>query len=320
MAAITKRKPKEPPALALGAMNFGKRTPAGESERIVRRALERGIVIFDTANSYNEGASESILGKALGQDRSRVVLSTKAGLGTVPGRREGLSPDAIRSALAGSLERLGVPSVDVYYLHVPDRGTPIEASIEAMKGLVDSGRVGAWGVCNYASWEILEMNAVADRIGLAKPVITQLLYNPIHRQLDVEYFSFARRHPIHTSAYNALAGGLLARDHSLEGPPAQGSRFDRNAMYQRRYWTRTMFQRAAQVRAVAEKHGIAPVDFCYAWLAAQPGVDSILVGPANVAQLDQAIDAVGLSLPRDALAAMDDLAQEWTGSDTNYVR
>jgi aryl-alcohol dehydrogenase-like predicted oxidoreductase len=320
MTAIAKRQPGQPVILSLGAMNFGKRTPAAESERIVRRALERGIVIFDTANSYNEGASESILGKALGKDRERILLSTKAGLGTVPGKREGLLPAAIRAALEASLERLGVPSVDVYYLHVPDRATPIEASVGTMKELVDSGRVKSWGICNYASWEILEMNAIAAGIGLAKPVITQLLYNPVHRQLDVEYFAFARRHPIHTSAYNALAGGLLARDHALDAAPAPGSRFDHNAMYQRRYWTRTMFDRAAQVRAVAAKHGVDPVDFCYAWLAAQPGVDSILVGPATVAHLDQAIDAVSLSLPREALAAMDALAREWTGSDTNYAR
>ncbi len=301
-------------------MNFGRRTPQDESERIVRRALERGITLFDTANSYNEGASESILGKALGKDRERVVLTTKVGLGTALPRREGLSPAAMRTALDASLGRLGVSSVDVYYLHVPDRSTPIEDSVGAMKELVDSGRVRSWGVCNYSAWEILEMNAIAGRIGLAKPVITQLLYSPVHRQLDIEYFAFARRYPIHTSVYNVLAGGLLARDHKRDAEPAKGSRFDKNAMYQRRFWTSTMFDRAAQVRAVAQTHGLSPVDFCYAWLATRPGIDSILVGPATVAQLDQAIDAVALSLPAEALAAMDALALEWAGSDTNYVR
>ncbi len=320
MTAISQRKPGERPSIALGAMNFGKRTPADESERIVRRALERGITLFDTANSYNEGASESILGKALGKDRERIVLTTKVGLGTALPRREGLTPAAMRSALEASLGRLGVSSVDVYYLHVPDRSTPIEDSIGAMKELVDSGRVKAWGVCNYASWEILEMNAIADRIGLARPVMTQLLYSPVHRQLDVEYFAFARRHPIHTSVYNVLAGGMLARDHKRDAEPAKGSRFDKNAMYQRRFWTPTMFDRAAQVRAVAQAHGLSPVDFCYAWLATRPGIDSILVGPAAVAQLDQAIDALALTLPAEALSAMDALALEWAGSDTNYVR
>ena len=317
---IAQRKPTERPALALGAMNFGRRTAQDESERIVRRALERGITLFDTANSYNEGASESILGKALGKDRARVVLTTKVGLGTALPKREGLTPAAMRSALEGSLGRLGVSSVDVYYLHVPDRSTPISDSVGAMKELVDSGRVQSWGVCNYSSWEILEMNAIADRIGLAKPVMTQLLYSPVHRQLDVEYFAFARRYPIHTSVYNVLAGGLLARDHKHDAEPAKGSRFDKNAMYQRRFWTTTMFERTAQVRAVAQAHGLSPVDFCYAWLATRPGIDSILVGPATVAQLDQAIDAVALTLPPEALSAMDALALEWAGSDTNYVR
>src|SRR5580700_1705750 len=97
-AAMTmaKRTRGAPPTLALGAMNFGKRTPVQESERIVRRALERGVTLFDTANSYNAGESETILGRALGRDRDRVVVSTKAGLGTNPGKREGLSPDALR--------------------------------------------------------------------------------------------------------------------------------------------------------------------------------------------------------------------------------
>jgi aryl-alcohol dehydrogenase-like predicted oxidoreductase len=320
MTVLPKRTPGAAPTLALGAMNFGKRTRAAESERIVRRALERGIRVFDTANSYNEGASESILGKALGKDRDRVVLSTKVGLGPVPGRREGLSQQAMKRALEGSLERLGVANVDVYYLHVPDRTTPIEASIDGMKGLVDSGRVRAWGVCNYASWEILEMNSLADARGLARPVVTQLLYSPIHRQLDVEYFAFARRHPIHTSVYNVLAGGLLAGAHRFDAAPTRGSRFDGNAMYQRRFWTRTMFDRAAEVRELAASHGISPVDFTYAWLATRPGVDSILVGPATVEQLDQAIDALGRALPEDACKAMDALALTWAGSDTNYVR
>lgn len=317
---LPKRKPNEPPGLALGAMNFGKRTPAAESERIVRRALERGIRVFDTANSYNEGDSERILGKALGKDRERILLSTKVGLGPVPGKREGLSPETMRLALDASLERIGTHAVDVYYLHVPDRATPIESTLDALKGLVDSGRVRAWGVSNYSSWEILEMNHLADARGLARPVVTQMLYNPIHRQLEVEYFAFARRYPIHTSAYNALAGGVLAGRHRFAEAPEKGSRFDHNAMYQRRYWTRTMFQRAGEVLAVAEKYGIPPVDFSYAWIAAQPGVDSILVGPASVEQLDQAIDAVRLALPADALAAMEDLSHEWAGTDTNYVR
>ncbi len=317
---MPKRKSGDPPALVLGAMNFGKRTPAAESERIVRRALERGICFYDTANSYYAGESERILGRALGADRDRVVVSTKAGLGVNPGKREGLSREAMARALDESLQRLGTDRTDIYYLHVPDRGTPIERTLEGMKELVASGRVRDWGVSNYAAWEILEMNRIAESIGLGAPIVTQLLYSAVHRQLDIEYFTFARRYPIHTMTYNALAGGLLSGQHRFEGAPGKGSRFEANAMYQRRYWTREMFSRVDQIRAVAEREGCTMVELAYAWVASRADVDSILVGPATVEHLDQAIDAVKRPLSPEARTRLDELAREWIGSDTNYVR
>jgi aryl-alcohol dehydrogenase-like predicted oxidoreductase len=235
---MPKRRPNTPPALALGAMNFGNRTDPKESDRIVRRALERGIGIFDTANSYNGGESERILGRSLGADRDKVILASKVGLGPVPSKREGLSAGAMRVALDASLERLGCGHVDLYYLHVPDRATPIAQTLDAMKGLVDSGRVRSWGISNYASWEVFEMNLLADERGLARPVVGQMLYNAIHRQLDVEYFAFARRYPIHTTTYNALAGGLLSGRHTFAETPLEGSRFHGNATSSSFAWWR----------------------------------------------------------------------------------
>jgi len=317
---MPKRKPGDAPALVLGAMNFGKRTPAPEAERIVRRGRERGLRYFDTANSYYGGESERILGRALGPDRARVVVSTKAGLGVNPGRREGLTPEAMQRALAESLERMGTDYADIYYLHVPDRGTPIERSLEGMRAALASGRVRAWGMSNYASWEILEMNRTAEAIGLAPPIVTQLLYSVLHRELDVEYFTFARRYPIHTMTYNALAGGLLTGAHTFGADPAKGSRFDANAMYQRRYWTREMFARVEQVRAVADAEGCSLVDLAYSWVGSRPDVDSILIGPATVAHLDQAIDAVSRPLSAETRKRLDELAREWVGTDTHYAR
>ena len=177
-----------------------------------------------------------------------------------------------------------------------------------------------WGVSNYASWEILDMYALSDASGLARPVVSQVLYNALHRQLDIEYFAFTRRHPIHTTVYNPLAGGLLTGKHTLEAAPGKGSRFDENAMYRRRYWTRAMFDRVAQLRAVAEHEGRSLVDLSYAWVASRPDVDSILVGPASVEQLDQAIDAIGRPISSEALARIDELGREWSGTDTAYVR
>jgi aryl-alcohol dehydrogenase-like predicted oxidoreductase len=320
-ATLPKRSPEEPPALALGTMNFGKRTPGAESERIVRRALERGIRIFDTANAYNAGESERILGRALGRDRDRVTVATKVGVGVKgPAALEGLSAGSIRRAIEGSLERLGGGHVDLYYFHVPDHAIPIAESVDAMKALLDDGRVRAWGVSNYASWQILEMNVLADGRSMPRPTVSQVLYNAVHRQLDVEYFDFARRFPIHTSVYNPLAGGLLTGRHRPENPPEKGSRFEANAMYRGRYWTDAMFDRAEAVAEVARSEGLTPVHLAYAWVASRSGVDSILVGPASVEQLDVALDAVATKLSPAALRRMDELWRAWEGTDTNYVR
>jgi aryl-alcohol dehydrogenase-like predicted oxidoreductase len=303
-------------------MNFGKRTPPAEGERIVRRALEHGIGVFDTANAYNSGESERILGRALGHDRSRVVLATKVGIDRVGpgGKPEGLSAGAMNRAIDASLERLGTDAVDLYYLHVPDHATPIEETLDAVAGIVRSGKARAWGVSNYASWEILEMNSLAAARGLGAPAVSQVLYNVLNRQLEIEYFAFARRFPLHTTVYNPLAGGLLTGKHRYAEAPEKGSRFAENAMYKGRYWTRAMFERVGELRAVADDAGLTLVELAYAWVAARADVDSILVGPASVEHLDAAVAAVSRPLSREALARIDDLHRAWTGTDTNYVR
>src|SRR5512140_2528230 len=122
----------QPPRTAVGTMNCGKRTPAAESERIIAAALDRGLTFFDTANVYNDGESERILGRAVKARRDSVQIATKVGFGRIDGKPEGLSKARILAAIKGSLQRLGTDYVDVYYLHVPDHATPIEESLEAM--------------------------------------------------------------------------------------------------------------------------------------------------------------------------------------------
>ncbi|MDP9148543.1 MAG: aldo/keto reductase [Myxococcota bacterium] len=317
---MPKRTAGTPPEIALGTMNFGKRTSAKESERIVRVALERGVRVFDTANYYNAGESERILGRALGRDRERALVATKVGLDRIAHQPEGLSRGAILRALPASLERLGTDRVDLYYLHAPDGTTPLQETLDAMDEIVRSGRALHWGASNYAAWEILEMNIRADSHGYSRPIASQVLYNALHRQLDVEYFAFARRHPIHTTVYNPLAGGLLTGKHRRSEGPTKGSRFDENAMYQRRYWTPTMFERVEQLRALATEAGWSLLELAYAWVASRSDVDSMLVGPADVAQLEQAFDAISRTLSPELLARVDDLSRQWSGTDTAYVR
>ena len=195
------------PVLTVGTLNFGKRTTAAESERIVERALERGLVFFDTANAYVDGDSERILGRALRSRRDQVGIATKVGFGRVQGKSEGLSPARVLAALDESLGRLGTDYVDLYYLHVPDYTTPIEQTLDAVQQLLSAKKILHFGISNYASWQILAFMMSCDRRGIERPVASQVLYNLLIRQLDIEYFKFVREHPIHTSVYNALAGG-----------------------------------------------------------------------------------------------------------------
>ena len=295
-----------PPALVVGTMNFGKRTPEDESRRIVERALERGLDFFDTANVYNDGESERILGRALRGRSARVA--TKMGIGKMSDP-EGLAPERVTAAIDESLSRLQLDHVDLYYFHKPDHSRPIEPALDAMQRLIGSGKVRNFGVSNFSSWQLVEMT----HAGL-KPRVSQLMYNLLVRQLELEYFRFARKYRVHTTVYNPLGGGLLA------GKGKAGARFENNPMYQRRYQTDRFFELADAFGRLAAEAGRTPVDLAYQWTAARPGVDSILLGPASVEQLDAAIDAVAKPLPREVIAKADELYRAFQGTDAVYAR
>lgn len=306
-------------------MNFGRRTDEAESKRIMARALELGVRHFDTANAYNDGTSERIVGQALKGKRDEVVIATKCGFGRVDGRPEGLSRARLAAAIDESLQRLGTDFVDVYYLHVPDHDTPIDETLEAVADLFEKKKIRSWGVSNYAAWQILEMMHLTQeeklkQRGLPRPVIAQQLYNILLRQLDVEYFPFARRYKLHTTVYNPLAGGLLSGRHSRDGSTQKGSRFDRNRLYQGRYFTDAMFDRVDALADVAKAEGMSVLELSYAWLAGAAGVDSILLGPASVAQLDEGVTACRRGLSPEVRGVVDALYRTWMGTDTKYVR
>ena len=314
------RIPGAPVRLALGCMNFGKRTPAAEAERIVQRALERGITFFDTANAYVDGESERILGQALRGRRDGCTVATKVGAARPGGKPEGLSRAVILRALDASLSRLGMDHVDVYYLHVPDHAVPIEESLAAMEELRQAGKIRALGVSNYAAWQILDMMGLAAASKAPRPAIAQVMYNLLIRQIETEYVAFARRHPLHTTVYNPLAGGLLTGKHTRASVAEKGSRFDKNRLYQGRYWSDRFFELVDAYGAVARDEGISLVDLSYAWLAGQPHVDSILVGPASIAHLDAALDGCARTLSPEVRARIDGIHRAYLGTDASYVR
>jgi aryl-alcohol dehydrogenase-like predicted oxidoreductase len=305
--------------VVVGCMNFGGRTPEPESRAIIDRALERGLRHFDTANAYGNGKSERIVGRALAQAPD-ALIATKVGLLPLRGKAEGLTPRRVLSAVTESAERLGRESVDLLYLHAPDRSTPIEETLGAVAELLAAGRVKAFGVSNYAAWEILEIFQLCDARAMPRPRISQVLLNLAIRQIEVEYLRFAAKYKLHTTVYNPLAGGLFARPLKLDAPPPPGSRFAAQARYRERYWSERLFGFADACRAVAVGAHLTLAELAYGWLAQHPGVDSILAGPATVVHLDAAIDGCARTLAPELLVRVRELQRAFDGTDASYAR
>ncbi len=301
-------------------MNFGGRTAKAEALRIVERALERGAAFFDTANLYCEGDSERILGEAVQGRRESVGIASKVGLWRRGGKPEGLSAERVRAALDESLQRLRTDYLDLYYLHAPDPHTPLEQTLDALQAALEAGRIRAWGVSNHASWQILDLNAACERRGMPKPRVSQVLYNLLVRQLDVEYFAFTRRHPLHTTVYNPLAGGLLAREVAPGAEVPSGSRFEKNKLYRQRYWSQTFLGLAERYAAIARAAGMTPVALAHAFASSRAGVHSVLAGPASVEHLDAALEGCAVTLPAEVQKAIDDVHRDHVGTDVSYAR
>jgi aryl-alcohol dehydrogenase-like predicted oxidoreductase len=303
---------------ALGCMNFGWRTPKADALRILARAMDEGVGLLDTANIYADGESERIVGEAArGRD---VLVASKVGYARVGGRLEGLGREAVMSACDASLSRLKRDRIDLYYLHVPDGETALEETLGALHDLLSVGKIGAWGVSNHAAWQILELSQLARSFELPPPAAAQQLYNVLVRQLDIEYFAYTRRHPLHTTVYNALAGGLLTGVYRFEDDAPKGTRFDKSPIYRRRYWQRALFEAVEQLKEVAAAEGVSLARLAYAFLLRRPGVDSVVLGPRNEAHLEDALAARGHVLSPDALAKIDAVHVGLVGTDVHYAR
>jgi aryl-alcohol dehydrogenase-like predicted oxidoreductase len=310
--------------LVLGTMTFGDTVDAATARRMVDTALDSGITAIDTANGYAGGASEEILRDLLPGRRERVVLATKAGMphpdadGAPP-----LSPIALRKCLQGSLRRLGVDHVDLFYLHQPDRATPIGETVAELGKLVAEGLVSAIGVSNFAAWQIGELARECDAQGVPRPVVAQQLYNLLARRVEDEYLEFAQVTGVSTVVYNPLGGGLLTGRHTFGQRPEHGRFGDSRlaAMYTERYWDDRLFAAVTALSAVAEGAGIPLTELSLRWLLSRDGVDSVLLGGSRVEHLVANIAAAsGGALPADVLAACDEAGDALRGPMPAYNR
>lgn len=309
---------------ALGTMTFGDTVDASGAAAMLDSALEAGITVVDTANVYSGGKSEEMLARLLSTRRDSLILATKAGMPHADA--DGLPPlsrVALRRSVDGSLRRLGVDRIDLFYLHQPDRATAVAETLDSIGELMKEGLIGAYGVSNYAAWQIGELNHVAASLGVPGPAVAQQLCNLVARRVEEEYFEFARVTGLFTMVYNPLAGGLLTGRHHLTVPPTEG-RFALSKLantYRDRYWDPRMFAAVDSFAEIAAAAGITLPELALRWLTGVAEVGAILLGASRDEQLRANIAAIASGpLPADVLSACDDVAITLRGPMPSYNR
>ncbi|WP_019814077.1 aldo/keto reductase [Saccharomonospora saliphila] len=328
---MTAVSPKELPgvpaplsSLVLGTMTFGDTVDPAGAARMLDAALDAGITTVDTANGYAGGETERILGELLPTRRDRVVLATKAGMPHPDaGEHAPLSAPGLRASVDGSLARLGVERIDLFYLHQPDRATPVEETLATVAALVAEGKIAALGVSNFAAWQIAELNRAADAEGTPRPLVAQQLYNLLARRVEEEYTEYARGSGLHTMVYNPLAGGLLTGRHTFTGAPSSGRFADSRLaeMYRKRYWDERLFDAVERLSRVADEAGLGLPELSLRWLLNRPVTDSVLLGGSKIEHLRGNIDALARGpLPPDVVDACDEVGAFLRGPMPAYNR
>ncbi|MCP4165871.1 MAG: aldo/keto reductase [Chloroflexi bacterium] len=289
-------------ALCLGCMMFGGRTEPEEAYDIIDSAIDAGINFLDTANVYSRGRSEEVTGEALKRNgkRNQIVLATK-----VHGRMDdddanaqGNSRRHIIEQCEASLKRLQTDTIDLYQIHRPQPGIPIDETLRALDDLIRAGKVRYIGSSTYAAWQLVESLWVAKELGLNRFVCEQPPYNILDRRIERELLPMAETYGFATIPWSPLAGGLLTGKYDRNQPQPEDSRFGVMKDWphmQRRYQT-AFYDVVDGLRPIAEAKGCSLAQLSLAWCVQQPVVTSAIIGPRTMAQLEDNLGALEVEI------------------------
>ncbi|KAI0351262.1 Aldo/keto reductase [Trametes cingulata] len=316
--------------IVMGAMTFGE--PGKEGARVhdlkdVEAILDvfqaHGHYEIDTARTYSGGTSEEYLGKIDWKKRG-LVMDTKLYPNAASTRWRGAggvkishSPEDLRKFLDISLKALNTDSIDMWYLHGPDRTTPYEVTLKAVNDLYKEGKFKRFGISNYMSWEVAEMVSICRANGYIQPTAYQGIYNAIHRKVEPELFPCLRKFGIAFYEFNPLGGGFFTgRYRSLNDEVEPGSRFDPNKgqgqNYRARYWKEPYFRALAQIEEVSKKHGLTLAEVALRWISHHSLMkreygDAVLIGASSVKHIEENLNDLEKGpLPEEVLKVLDE--------------
>ncbi len=305
--------------VGIGTNAFGARIDAEQTQAVVDAAIDQGITLFDTADSYGDGASEEFLGRALGKRRDDVVIASKFGRGKSQPLHKGApgSRRYVMRAVEASLKRLGTDYIDLYLLHRPDPVSPIEETLEAMSDLVTQGKVRYIGSSNFTSWQVTQAEWAARAIGSQRFIAAQNEYSLYNRLAEQELVPACEAAGVGILPYFPLAYGLLTGKYSRGQAAPDGSRLSGSSQASRLEGAK--WERIDALQAYADERGLSLLQVAMGGLAAQPAVSSVISGVSRPEQIAANIEA-GLWEPSaEDLLALDALREEPEFSYTTYA-
>ena len=284
-------------AVGLGCNNFGGRIDLEASRKVIDKAIDLGITLFDTADVYGDrGGSEKIIGEVLGDRRKDIVLATKfRGQMDSDGKLSGASRRYIISAVEASLTRLKTDWIDLYQVHFPDPLTPIEETLMTLDDLIKQGKIRYIGCSNFPAWQVVDAQWRAKTLGINGFVSCQDEYSLVSRDVEKELVPATKEFGLGILPYFPLASGFLTGKYKRDVIP-EGTRFNGNERFQSRYMTEKNWEIVDGLEAFALKRDHTMLELAFSWLAAQPTVSSVIAGATKPEQIEKNVTAADWEL------------------------
>ncbi|MBB6188182.1 aldo/keto reductase [Rhodanobacter sp. MP7CTX1] len=303
------------PALGFGAGTFGGKGPLfsawgntdiTEAKRLIDICFDAGVNLYDTADVYSDGASESILGAALKGRRERAIISTKITLRAGDGPNDvGASRHHLVSGVERALKRLGTDYIDLLQLHHFDAMTPVESVMSTLDDLVRAGKVRYLGASNFSGWQLMKSQAAADRYGYSRFVANQTYYSLIGRDYEWELMPLGLDQGVGAVVWSPLGWGRLTGKVRRGEPLPAGSRLHDTESFAPPVDEERLYRVVDALDAIATETGKSIPQVALNWLLQRPTVSTVLIGARNEQQLRQNLDAVGWNLSSEQIAKLD---------------
>ena len=306
--------------LCLGTMMFGGPTEEAAARRSIDAAADAGINFIDTADVYEGGRSEEIVGRGIAARRRHWVLATKLANPTGPGPNDrGLSRRHATDAVDDSLRRLGVSEIDILYLHREDHGTPLSETVRAVADLIRAGKLRHFGVSNFRAWRVAELCRLCDEAGIDRPVVSQPYYNAVNRMPEVEHLPACAAFGLGVFPYSPLARGVLTGKYRPDAQPDRDSRAGRRDKRIMETEFRPESLRIAETLAEhARARGVTPGQFAVAWVLNNALVTGVIAGPRTEAQWADYLGALDYRFTAEDEALVDSLVPAGHPSTPGY--